>query len=62
MSLYAHNQVLFKKTGDHVDIGEVLAKVGHTGGIEKNSLYFEVRRKGKAVNPTIWCKGGGDYV
>ena len=54
MSLYGHNQVLYKKVGDYVRQGEKIASVGHTGGISKNGLYFEIRRQGKAVPPLRW--------
>lgn len=56
LSLYAHNQVLLKETGDWVHPGEMIAKVGNTGGLESSALYFEIRRKGKAVDPKRWLK------
>lgn len=56
LSLYAHNQVLLKETGDWVHPGEIIAKVGNTGGLERSALYFEIRRKGKAVDPKRWLK------
>lgn len=54
MTLYAHNQSLFKQKGDFVHQGEQIAAVGHTGGIKQNGLYFEVRQRGKAVSPFEW--------
>lgn len=54
MTLYAHNQALFKQKGAIVDTGEKIAAVGHTGGLHKNGLYFEIRRNGKAISPTSW--------
>ena len=56
LSLYAHNQVLLKETGEWVHPGEVIAKVGNTGGLERSALYFEIRRNGKAVDPKRWLK------
>ena len=56
MSLYAHNQSLYKKTGNHIDTGEIIASVGHSGGKRQNGLYFEVRHKGDPKNPNLWCK------
>ena len=56
LSLYAHNQVLLKETGEWVHPGEVIAKVGNTGGLERSALYFEIRRKGKAIDPKRWLK------
>lgn len=57
MSLYGHNQELFRSVGDKVKTGEIIASVGNTGGRKNSGLYFEVRRKGTPVNPATWCKG-----
>ncbi|MDF1646352.1 MAG: peptidoglycan DD-metalloendopeptidase family protein [Legionellaceae bacterium] len=54
MSLYAHNASLFKTLGNTVKQGEQIATVGHTGGLRENGLYFEVRRRGRAVPPREW--------
>ncbi|KTC66523.1 peptidase, M23 family [Legionella adelaidensis] len=54
MSLYAHNQSLFKQKGEAVIQGEQIATVGHTGGLKQNGLYFEIRQRGKAVPPLEW--------
>lgn len=54
MSLYAHNQSLFKHKGDNVSQNEQVASVGHSGGIKQNGLYFEIRLRGKAISPTDW--------
>ena len=54
LTLYAHNQSLFKQKGDAVDWGEQIATVGHSGGIKQNGLYFEIRHRGKAISPQNW--------
>ncbi|MGL6029679.1 MAG: murein hydrolase activator EnvC family protein [Legionella sp.] len=54
MSLYAHNQSLFKRKGQAVAQNEQIASVGHSGGIAQNGLYFEIRLRGKAVSPLDW--------
>jgi septal ring factor EnvC (AmiA/AmiB activator) len=54
MSVYGHNQALLKQAGDDVHEGENLALVGRSGGQEYANLYFEIRHKGKALNPTAW--------
>jgi septal ring factor EnvC (AmiA/AmiB activator) len=54
MTLYAHNQTLFKSSGDSVTQGETIALVGHSGGFRQNSLYFEIRSNGKPSNPLHW--------
>jgi septal ring factor EnvC (AmiA/AmiB activator) len=56
MSLYGHNQTLFKEIGEWVDADEPVALVGSSGGRLKAGLYFEVRHKGRPVNPKAWCR------
>ncbi|WP_346720079.1 murein hydrolase activator EnvC family protein [Pseudoalteromonas ruthenica] len=56
MSLYGHAQALLKEVGDPVYKGETIALVGQSGGQIDPGLYFEIRHKGRAVNPTTWCK------
>ena len=56
MSLYGHNQALLKNIGDTVESGEPIALVGQSGGQTESGLYFEIRHRGKALNPKIWCK------
>ncbi|WP_159084314.1 murein hydrolase activator EnvC family protein [Dongshaea marina] len=56
MSLYGYNQSLLKKTGDTVKTGETIALAGRSGGQSRSSLYFEIRYKGRAVNPLSWLK------
>ncbi len=55
MSLYGHNQSLYKKPGEWVDAGERIAKVGNSGGNTRTGLYFEIRKQGEPINPGIWC-------
>lgn len=54
MTLYAHNQSLFKSKGQYVRQNEQIASVGHSGGIKQNGLYFEIRLRGKAIPPLNW--------
>ena len=56
MSLYGHNQSLFKETGDWVEAGEEIASVGNSGGKQHSGLYFEIRHNGKPTNPGKWCR------
>ncbi|WP_105188402.1 murein hydrolase activator EnvC family protein [Pseudoalteromonas sp. T1lg48] len=56
MSLYGHAQALLKEVGDQVYQGETIALVGQSGGQIDPGLYFEIRHKGRAVNPTTWCR------
>lgn len=54
MTLYAHNDSLFKKVGEMAHAGEQIATVGITGGMRSPGLYFEIRKNGKPVNPQKW--------
>lgn len=56
ITLYGYNQTLLQKTGDIVLQGDAIALAGHSGGQEKNSLYFELSQKGKAQNPLKWLR------
>ena len=56
MSLYGHNQSLYKETGDWVEAGEEIASVGNSGGQQHSGLYFEIRHNGKPTNPGKWCR------
>lgn len=56
MSLYGNNEILLKKPGDIVNTGEVIARVGDTGGQGRTGLYFEIRKQGNPLNPGIWCR------
>jgi len=55
MSLYAHNQQLYRTVGEWVSGGDRIASVGNTGGQREPGLYFEIRRNGTAENPVNWC-------
>lgn len=57
LSLYGHNQTLYKEVGDWVGSGETLGLAGSTGGQKESGLYFEIRYKGQPQNPTSWCRG-----
>ena len=56
MSLYAHNDALMKDVGSNVKRGEAVGSVGNSGGQGRPALYFELRRGGKPVNPTVWLR------
>lgn len=57
MTLYGHNQTLYKRKGDLIKAGDLLATVGNSGGFSKSGLYFEIRHDGNPVNPERWCRG-----
>jgi murein DD-endopeptidase MepM/ murein hydrolase activator NlpD len=49
---YAHNSHNLVDVGQQVRKGSVIAKVGQTGNSTGNHLHFELRRRGKALDPT----------
>ncbi|ACL31910.1 membrane-bound metallopeptidase [Glaesserella parasuis SH0165] len=56
MSLYGYNQSVNVRKGERVQVGQVIASVGNSGGQSRSALYFEIRRKGVAVNPLKWVQ------
>jgi septal ring factor EnvC (AmiA/AmiB activator) len=56
LTLYGHNQSLYKKVGDRVNPGDLLAKVGTGSKMRMNGLYFEIRHDEKPLNPADWCQ------
>ena len=56
MSLYAHNDALLRDVGDSVARGDVVARVGSSGGQGRPALYFELRRDGAPVDPRSWLE------
>lgn len=54
MTLYGYNETILKNTGDWVAPGDVIATVGDSGGQRQSSVYFELRRGTKPVNPRQW--------
>ncbi len=54
MTLYGHADVLYKKVGDWVESGELIAGAGNSGGTRDSGIYFEVRHKGNPTDPIGW--------
>ncbi len=46
ISLYGYNQSISVSKGSRVQGGQVIAKVGNSGGQSRSALYFGVTRKG----------------
>ena len=55
LSLYGHNQSIYKEAGDWITAGEKIASVGNSGGSQSPALYFEIRAGEKPINPKHWC-------
>ena len=47
---------LMKEVGSGVKRGEAVGSVGSSGGQGRPALYFELRRGGKPVNPSVWLR------
>ncbi|VAW91764.1 Murein hydrolase activator EnvC [hydrothermal vent metagenome] len=58
MSLYGHNQTIYKEIGEWVETGETIASIGTSGGQKHSGLYFEIRNNGKPSNPVRWFRSG----
>ncbi|MGI4843023.1 MAG: murein hydrolase activator EnvC family protein [Janthinobacterium lividum] len=56
LSTYGFTSAVLKRPGDMVRAGEVIASAGNTGGVEESGLYFELRHRGKAFDPSGWIK------
>ncbi len=59
LSLYGHAQALLKQVGELVRGGEVIALSGDSGGLDRPGLYFEVRHRGRAVDPMLYLRKRG---
>ncbi len=57
MSVYGYCDALLARFGDNVEAGEAIATVGQSGGQTVPGLYFEVRSKGKSIDPIEWLEG-----
>lgn len=55
LSLYGYNDAILKRPGQRVAAGEPIASVGDRGNA--SGVYFEIRHRGRPVNPSAWCGG-----
>jgi septal ring factor EnvC (AmiA/AmiB activator) len=53
-TLSGHASTLLKEVGEEVRRGEVVALVGDTGSLKGSCLYFEIRQRGKPLDPLEW--------
>lgn len=56
MSLYGRCETLLKTEGEWVEAGAALGTVGDSGGGDDTALYFELRHRGEAMNPSQWWR------
>lgn len=55
-SLVAHLGTMQTAMGEEVPAGGVLGKVGDSGSLKGPYLYFEIRERGRPVDPREWLK------
>ena len=55
-SLYGNLSEIFSHVGDIIKDNQVIGKVGTSGILNAPGLYFEIRYKGKPLDPTQWLK------
>jgi septal ring factor EnvC (AmiA/AmiB activator) len=53
-SLYGNLSEIFLKAGDIIERDAKIGRVGTSGMLERPSLYFEVRYKGRPLDPSRW--------
>ena len=53
-SLYGNLSQIFTHAGDIIKSGQVIGKVGTSGILDAPGLYFEIRYKGRPLDPTQW--------
>jgi septal ring factor EnvC (AmiA/AmiB activator) len=58
MTLYGHNEALYRQVGDWVEAGQPIAVAGSTGDAPGNGVYFEIRYQGVPHDPLQWCAVG----
>jgi septal ring factor EnvC (AmiA/AmiB activator) len=56
LTLYGHNEQLFRAVGDVVSPGDTVASVGDSGGRPSTGLYFEIRQAAKPIDPAPWFR------
>jgi murein hydrolase activator len=45
---------IISNVGKTVRSGQIIGRSGDTGSVRGESLYFEMRFKGKPIEPTAW--------
>lgn len=55
-TLYGSLSEIFSKVGDIINVGQIIGRVGNSGILNAPGLYFELRYKGKPLDPLQWLK------
>ena len=58
ITAYAHAGEILVKRGETVKRGQVVARIGSSGGVASPQLHFELRRGTDAVDPQAHLKKG----
>jgi septal ring factor EnvC (AmiA/AmiB activator) len=53
-SLYGHLDEILAKVGHSIRKDQIIGRSGDTGSLMGETLYFEIRHKGKPVEPVSW--------
>ena len=53
-SLYGHLDEIISSAGKTVRSGQIIGRSGDSGSVKGEALYFEIRYKGKPIEPTAW--------
>jgi murein DD-endopeptidase MepM/ murein hydrolase activator NlpD len=62
VTLYAHCDKAMVKAGDRVVAGQTIAKVGSTGLASGPHVHFEVRSRGRSVDPIKFLAASRDSI
>ncbi len=55
-TLYGNLSEIFSRVGDIIKDNQIIGKVGTSGILNAPGLYFEIRYKGKPLDPVQWLK------
>ena len=55
-SLYGNLSEIFHQPGDIINEGTAIGKIGESSLLNMPTLYFEIRHKGRPVNPMQWIE------
>jgi len=55
-TLYGNLSEIFSRVGDIIRANQVIGKIGTSGILNAPGLYFEIRYKGKPLDPTQWLR------
>ncbi|GGY40045.1 LysM peptidoglycan-binding domain-containing M23 family metallopeptidase [Parvularcula lutaonensis] len=57
VSAYAHTDAILVRKGDYVRQGQVIAKVGRSGSVDRPQLHFQLRKDLQPTDPIVAMQG-----